>query len=635
MEMFEDGGLKDEGGTIDPVSGNDVPPGSTQEEVRDDIPAQLSEGEFVFPADVTRFIGLEKLMMMRQEAKMGLKKMEDMGQMGNSEEATMSDDMPFNSTDIETDDDTPFSLEDLEMEDDSKEMAEGGYVMVEGKPMPIPMIGGQLPPITTRPMPETRNMAVGGLTNTTGTYQVPTNIATQPSYFQNYQQSTAPFRPFVPQNVGTQPPSNTAPVAGQVPTFGELMPQLTGKRETLEYRNDAGQKLFIPFINGKPIYPIPEGYTRYIAEEVTTPNKPTSVQSTSVRQDQQDGSDTGIETTRGMSIDKYGKGKIDNSQSVTEKTASVMDALTQAKGASPLGRGLQTLGMAAMPFGLSQLTSSIGKPDPTALNDMISQQQAAMGTYSGMTPGEIDQDPLGNLDAMSMAAYGMSLEDKAMELGMGVMDFAQVAFTPGYKNGQVDPTTNATYAYGQSTDDDGSVSYGSIGDFGISMEAMGKTGFMGHLGDVDRVKNSLTATPKQKKAAIDYEKYVKTKTKYGKDVDVDKISDRSFGDDTDTTDAGDGQGPSGDPDDDSSAVGDTGQTSASGTAGQASSGSSQTDSGPGSDDNPDASENSESGTGDAESMGDDGGMGPTAKGGLVNKRKPKPKKMKRGGLASR
>ena len=44
MEMFEDGGLKDEGNTVDPVSGNDVPPGSTQEEVRDDIPAQLSEG---------------------------------------------------------------------------------------------------------------------------------------------------------------------------------------------------------------------------------------------------------------------------------------------------------------------------------------------------------------------------------------------------------------------------------------------------------------------------------------------------------------------------------------------------------------------------------------------------------------
>tara|TARA_R100001460_G_scaffold10204_2_gene24121 strand:- start:172 stop:408 length:237 start_codon:yes stop_codon:yes gene_type:complete len=72
MELFEDGGLKDEGGTVDPVSGNDVPPGSTKEEVRDDIPAQLSEGEFVFPADVVRFIGLEKLMKIRQRAKAGL-----------------------------------------------------------------------------------------------------------------------------------------------------------------------------------------------------------------------------------------------------------------------------------------------------------------------------------------------------------------------------------------------------------------------------------------------------------------------------------------------------------------------------------------------------------------------------------
>ena len=54
MKMFEDGGLKDEGGMVDEVSGNDVPPGSTREEVRDDIPAQLSEGEFVFPAEIHR-----------------------------------------------------------------------------------------------------------------------------------------------------------------------------------------------------------------------------------------------------------------------------------------------------------------------------------------------------------------------------------------------------------------------------------------------------------------------------------------------------------------------------------------------------------------------------------------------------
>ena len=116
MEMFDDGGLMDEGGTVDPVSGNDVPPGSTQEEVRDDIPAQLSEGEFVFPADVVRYFGLEKLMEMRQEAKMGLQRMDDMGQMGNSEEAIMPDNLPFD-------------IDDIDMEDDNElEMNIGGLV---------------------------------------------------------------------------------------------------------------------------------------------------------------------------------------------------------------------------------------------------------------------------------------------------------------------------------------------------------------------------------------------------------------------------------------------------------------------------------------------------------------------------
>jgi len=105
MEMFDQGGLKDEGGTVDPVSGNEVPVGSNKEEVRDDIDAKLSEGEFVFPADVVRYIGLEKLMMMRQEAKQGLKKMEAMGQMGNADEATVRDDLPFDETDIIAEDD--------------------------------------------------------------------------------------------------------------------------------------------------------------------------------------------------------------------------------------------------------------------------------------------------------------------------------------------------------------------------------------------------------------------------------------------------------------------------------------------------------------------------------------------------
>ena len=126
---MQEGGLQDEGGTVDKESGNDVPSGSLKKEVRDDVPAMLSEGEFVIPADVVRYIGLEKLMQMRQQAKMGLQMMEKMGQMGNSEEAEIPDDLPFGVTDIVVmgnDDD-----------DDEKEMAQGGVIYAqEGTDVP-------------------------------------------------------------------------------------------------------------------------------------------------------------------------------------------------------------------------------------------------------------------------------------------------------------------------------------------------------------------------------------------------------------------------------------------------------------------------------------------------------------------
>ena len=158
MELFNDGGLKDEGGMIDEVSGNDVPVGSTREEVRDDIPAMLSEGEFVFPADVVRYLGLNRLMQLRQEAKMGLKQMEAMGQMGNSEEAIIPDDLPFDVLEI-------MVMEEDDDDDEPQEKYQGGvlhaqrgtfvtpmfdpsnqdvrkYVNADGKTLMIPFLNG-------------------------------------------------------------------------------------------------------------------------------------------------------------------------------------------------------------------------------------------------------------------------------------------------------------------------------------------------------------------------------------------------------------------------------------------------------------------------------------------------------------
>jgi hypothetical protein len=128
-KLFAEGGMNDEGGTVDPVSGNDVPPGSLKNEVRDDIPAKLSEGEFVIPADVVRYIGLERLMKLRDEAKQGLARMLEIGQMGNADqvknpEALHEGDEGFES---EIDD----IMQEVEGEQSGeKEYAKGGAVYV-------------------------------------------------------------------------------------------------------------------------------------------------------------------------------------------------------------------------------------------------------------------------------------------------------------------------------------------------------------------------------------------------------------------------------------------------------------------------------------------------------------------------
>jgi hypothetical protein len=67
---------------LDPVSGNDVPPGSLPEEVRDDIDARLSEGEYVVPADVVRYFGVKFFEDLRSQAKMGLQQMDADGRIG-------------------------------------------------------------------------------------------------------------------------------------------------------------------------------------------------------------------------------------------------------------------------------------------------------------------------------------------------------------------------------------------------------------------------------------------------------------------------------------------------------------------------------------------------------------------------
>ena len=113
---FADGGLP-----VDPVSGNEVPPGSLPEEVRDDIKVGVSEGEYIVPADVLRYYGMKFFEDLRAEAKVALSGMEQDGRMGGE---PMGGE-PMMEAPMEEEDDLPFSTEELQATDD---MNEGGYM---------------------------------------------------------------------------------------------------------------------------------------------------------------------------------------------------------------------------------------------------------------------------------------------------------------------------------------------------------------------------------------------------------------------------------------------------------------------------------------------------------------------------
>ena len=213
-KLFAEGGVMQEGGTVDPVSGNEVPPGAMQEEVRDDVDAKLSEGEFVMPADVVRYIGLETLMKLRDKAKMGLKKMEEIGQMGNAD--SVPDAEALHGGEDEMDDETFSSEIDSilgEDEGEEKEYAAGGYVAPTSAQ------------ITGQNQQATNELAASGTTT---------------------QYADAPLKGF----------------------------------EMVAMVNDAGQTIYIPFIDGVPQLSVPEGYKVKKTTDTTTPaddaTKPTT-----------------------------------------------------------------------------------------------------------------------------------------------------------------------------------------------------------------------------------------------------------------------------------------------------------------------------------------------------------------------
>ena len=166
---------------IDPVSGNEVPPGALPSEVRDDIPARLSEGEYVVPADVLQYYGIKFFEDLRNKAKTELAGLEENNRIGGEP--------------VEDNIDFPFSVDELNVYEDNTPVAAN--------------MGGMI-----------RGYQEGGITDAV----------------------------------------------------------LPGTNESIikTFINDAGQRLFIRFLNGIAIPPVPPGYTEEGVATTTTPTAPPS-----------------------------------------------------------------------------------------------------------------------------------------------------------------------------------------------------------------------------------------------------------------------------------------------------------------------------------------------------------------------
>jgi len=134
---YQEGGLTDDGTEVEPTTGNEVPPGSMDDEVKDDIPARLSEGEYVLPADVVRFIGLGQIESLVQQAKQGLQQMEANGRIGGT---------PVNDQGVPLEGEEELTPEEMQMLAEALGQAPTG--MNEGGLAEEPY---QLPPMGSKP----------------------------------------------------------------------------------------------------------------------------------------------------------------------------------------------------------------------------------------------------------------------------------------------------------------------------------------------------------------------------------------------------------------------------------------------------------------------------------------------------
>jgi len=270
MEMAFGGSVEE----IDPVSGNEVPPGSTPKEVRDDIPAMLSEGEYVVPADVTRFYGVKFFEDLRANAKVELADMETNGRIGGEPVPEDEDDL--------TEDEMAL-LQEVMAQGEPVAMHQGGAINQQ-----VPYLSPQQPmtnpQLAVDPSKQTGynqpiNMAVGGTVAKDpfgNPIQPVQQSPNQPAY------SVLPTNPANPQGIYGVTTAAGTPYTAATPATNRAVVSTTGTPTptstttdtststegmiTKFYINKDCSRISVLMLNGKPISSVPANFNEYLED---------------------------------------------------------------------------------------------------------------------------------------------------------------------------------------------------------------------------------------------------------------------------------------------------------------------------------------------------------------------------------
>ena len=356
--------------------------------------------------------------------------------------------------------------------------------------------GGYNPPAVPQPMqpyaeptqvnPRTGTYTLPG-TGIAG-YQIPTG---SPTGYVPYGGATPYFQPVQFTDAQYQ----TALQTTNLPTFGQTVGGTSGYDELRTYINDAGQTLQIPFKNGRPIYPIPEGY-RPIGDQPAPTEEQTTVIPT-VGQTQV--------TDEGGDRDKSFEGTGYKGLSTTSLSGGISEAAAKAKADLGItGNQGHSIGSIAALAGTvlgipgslglagNQNMGFIGATAPTqGMTGTLSESQLeaiAKGTYTDPT----------NFGALSPADIpGLSPQQAQAVLAAQYNYGVQLNGLIGYTTGSISPTYGTPVRNGMTVDSafglNKTAKYASFADMVDTVTKGIKSGWRGGYVSQDTYNNMTTA----------------------------------------------------------------------------------------------------------------------------------------------